>query len=48
VLYFNHIVIAYAGLEKAVEIVMEMLKTIGVQLKPQPPDPVRVLYKKAR
>jgi len=35
-------------LEKAIEIAMEMLKTEGVELKPQPPDPVRVLYKKGQ
>ena len=35
-------------LEKAVEVAMGLLETEGVELKPQPPDPVRVLYKKAR
>ncbi|MEE9461832.1 MAG: S41 family peptidase [Bacteroidales bacterium] len=35
-------------LEKAIEIAMEMLKTDGVELKPQPADPVRVLYKRGR
>jgi tricorn protease len=35
-------------LEKAIEIALEMLKTEGVELKPQPPDPVRVLYKNGR
>jgi len=30
---------------KQTEIAMEMLKTEGVELKPQPPYPVRVLYK---
>ncbi len=35
-------------LEKAIEIALEMLKTEGVELKPQPPDPVRVQYKKGR
>ncbi len=35
-------------LEKAIEIAMEMLKTEGVELKPQPADPVRVLYKKGQ
>jgi tricorn protease len=35
-------------LEKAVEIALEMLETEGVELKSQPPDPVRVRYKKAR
>ena len=29
-------------LEKAVEVALEMLKTDGVDLLPQPPDPVRV------
>jgi tricorn protease len=35
-------------LERAIEMAMEMLKTDGVELKPQPPDPVRVLYKRTR
>jgi len=34
--------------EKAIEIALEMLKTDGVELKPQPADPVRVLYKNGR
>lgn len=28
-------------LEKAVEVALEMLKTQGIELLPQPPDPVR-------
>lgn len=35
-------------LEKAIEIALEMLETEGVELKPQPADPVRVLYKSGR
>jgi tricorn protease len=35
-------------LEKGVEIALEMLKTDGVELKLQPRDPVRVLYKSGR
>lgn len=35
-------------LEKAIEIALEMLETDGVELKPQPPDPVRVIHKRTR
>jgi tricorn protease len=33
-------------LEKAVEVALELLKTQGVQLKPQPADPIRVIRPK--
>ena len=33
---------------KQTEIALEMLKTEGVELKPQPQDPVRVQYKKGQ
>ncbi|MCK5462047.1 MAG: hypothetical protein KAI95_03490 [Bacteroidales bacterium] len=45
---FILIIIIYDHNEKAIEIALEMLETDGVELKPQPADPVRVLYKNGR
>jgi len=45
---FILIVIIYDHNEKTIEIALEMLKTEGVELKLQPADPVRALYKNGR